>query len=377
MAAAATSCLRQLPPENATAASLLLLGTVAPRLGPKALPSSLRTTVCGLTFSSPVGFAAGFDKDARALRGLARLGLGFVEAGTVTPAPQAGNPKPRVFRLHSDQAHINRLGFPSKGLDVFCRNLARYRARADHRDCVIGVNIGVNRESDDPPADFARSLVRVAPLADYVTINLSSPNTPGLRDWQEGDPLARLLDAIGNARSGLATDPPVLIKLSPDLAEDGLVATVGHLRRAPIDGLILTNTTTARPPGLRGRRRDEAGGLSGRPLAPLALQALRTAYRVCGGAMPLIGVGGIDSAEAAYARIRAGASLIQLYTALTYQGPGLIEGITKGLATRLTEDGFASIADAVGAENDTERAPAGEARSAAAARPRSARAPRG
>ncbi len=297
-----------------------------------------------------MGLAAGFDKDARCPAGVAGLGFGFGELGTVTPRPQPGNPRPRVFRLRRERALINRYGFNSAGLDVVARRLEHWRARGT-APCPLGVNVGVNRDSTEPARDYAAGVMRVAPLADYVAVNVSSPNTPGLRAWQEGDALARLLAALTDAHARLDSPPPLLLKLAPELDDAALAALLEAIRDAPIAGLILTNTTTARPPGMVSRHRAEDGGLSGPPLGQSALEALRRAHALSDGLLPLIGVGGIDSAEAAYARIRAGASLVQLYTALAYRGPGLIAEITRGLSRLLAADGFASIADAVGADH--------------------------
>ena len=231
------------------------------------------------------------------------------------------------------------------------------------RPCPLGINIGVNKDSADPARDYADGLTRVAALADYVAVNVSSPNTPGLRAWQTGDALDRLLAALADAHARLDAPPPILLKLAPEIGDEALAALLDAIAGAPIAGLILTNTTTARPPGLVSRGAGEEGGLSGPPLAPRALQVLRSAYALSGGRLPLIGVGGIDSAEAAYARIRAGASLVQLYTALVYRGPRLVREITQGLARLLAADGFASLADAVGADH---RAPAARGHDASA-----------
>ena len=298
-----------------------------------------------------MGLAAGFDKDARCPGAMAELGFGFGEVGTVTPRPQPGNPAPRVFRLRRERALINRLGFNSAGLDTVAERLERWRSGGGPFERPLGVNVGVNRDSADPAQDYAAGFARVAPLADYVTVNVSSPNTPGLRAWQEGDALARLLAALADAHARLDPARPVLLKLAPEIDDEALAALLEAIGDAPIAGLILTNTTATRPPGLVSRRREEAGGLSGPPLSPRALAVLRLAYALSNGRLPLIGVGGIDSAAAAYARIRAGASLVQLYTGLAYHGPGLIAEITRGLARLLAADGFASLADAVGADH--------------------------
>ena len=358
----ATAFLRRLPPETAHNAALALLGlNRLPRPDPPA--PVLATTLWGLRFPTPVGLAAGFDKDARCPGGVAALGFGFGEMGTVTPRPQPGNPAPRVFRLRRERALINRYGFNSAGLETVAARLERWRSRTGAPPCPLGVNVGVNRDSADPARDYAAGLTRVAPLADYVTVNVSSPNTPGLRDWQEGDALHRLLAALADAHARLEDAPPLLLKLAPEIDDEALAALLEAIRDAPIAGLILTNTTTARTPDLVSRRRAEEGGLSGPPLGPRALAVLRLACTLSGGRLPLIGVGGIDSAEVAYARIRAGASLIQLYTALAYRGPRLIGEITQGLARLLAADGFASLADAVGADH---RAPSARDQDAAA-----------
>ena len=358
----ATACLRRLPPETAHNMALALLERV-PLPEPSPPVPALATTLWGLRFPTPVGLAAGFDKDARCPDAAARLGLGFGEAGTVTPRPQPGNPRPRLFRLRKERALINRYGFNSAGLEVVAHRLERWRSanRAPARP--LGINIGVNKDSADPARDYADVLVRVASLADYVAVNVSSPNTPGLRAWQTGDALDRLLGTLADAHARLDPAPPILLKLAPEIDDEGLEALLEAIGQAPIAGLILTNTTTARPPGLVSREQGEEGGLSGLPLAPRALEILRCAYALSDGRLPLVGVGGIDSAEAAYARIRAGASLVQLYTALVYRGPRLVGEITQGIARLLAADGFASLADAVGADH---RAPAPRGQEASA-----------
>ena len=243
------------------------------------------------------------------------------------------------------------MGFNSAGLEIVVGRLEQWRRALEGSTCPIGINIGVNWDSADPPHDYAFGFSRVAPLADYVAVNISSPNTPGLRTWQAGDALQHLLAALADARARLDEPPPILLKLAPEIDDEALAALLEAIEGAPIAGLILTNTTTARPPGLASRHRKEEGGLSGPPLAPRALEVLRLAYALSGGRLPLIGVGGIDSAAAAYARIRAGASLVQLYTGITYHGPSLIGEITQGLARLLAADGFASLSDAVGADH--------------------------
>jgi len=322
---------------RATIAALKLI----PKRKPPDVPQSLQSTVAGLSFPSPVGLAAGFDKDAEVPEHLLGLGFGFVEVGTLTPRPQPGNSRPRLFRLPEDRAVINRLGFNNRGQAAA---LARLQ-RCGHG--VIGVNIGANKDSADRIADYAGGVASMAPVARYLTINISSPNTPGLRGLQDEGALEELLAAVREARP--AKRPPVFLKVAPDLddgdAERIVRAAVDH----GIDGLIVANTTVSRPP-LKSRHSAEPGGLSGEPLKPLALEALRKFRSASGGEIPLIGVGGIASADDAWERIRAGASLVQLYTAMVYQGPGIARRIALGLAHRLEREGFASIADAVGSE---------------------------
>jgi len=358
----ATAGLRCLPPETAHGAALALLGLARPP-APAPPDTALAVTLWGLRFPTPLGLAAGFDKDVRCPDAAARLGLGFGEAGTVTPEPQPGNPRPRLFRLRRERALINRMGFNSAGLEVAAARLERWRGVNGESSRPLGINIGVNKESADPARDYAAGLIRAAPLADYVAVNVSSPNTPGLRAWQAGDALHRLLAALADAHARLDSAPPILLKLAPEIDDATLAALLDAIEDAPISGLILTNTTTARPPGLASHRQNEEGGLSGPPLATRSLDVLRRAYALSDGRLPLIGVGGIDSADAAYARIRAGASLVQLYTALVYRGPRLVGEITQGLARLLAADGFASLVDAVGADH---RAPAPSGQSAAA-----------
>ncbi|WP_118857995.1 quinone-dependent dihydroorotate dehydrogenase [Sphingomonas mesophila] len=310
---------------------------------PPTFPPSLTTSIAGLGFPSPVGLAAGFDKDAEAFAPLLGLGFGFVEVGTLTPLPQTGNPRPRLFRLAEDRAVINRMGFNNRGQADACRRLARR-----DRSCgVVGVNIGANKDSPDRIADYAAGVRRMAGHADYLTVNISSPNTPGLRDLQAGGELAELLAAVRDARG--AAGPPVFLKVAPDLeiGDHERIARAALDHR--IDALIVANTTLSRPP-LRSRHAQETGGLSGAPLAPIALDQLRRFRAIVGGELPLISAGGIASAGDAWQRIRAGASLVQLYSALVYEGPGLARRIAAGLAERLQREGLSSIADAVGVD---------------------------
>ena len=342
------AALRRLPPETAHGVALGLLRRNLVSAAESAPPPSLHCTLWGLEFASPLGLAAGFDKDAKALRGLFRLGFGFVEAGTVTPRPQAGNPRPRLFRLAADGALINRMGFNGAGLEVFAGNVARYRESGS--GAPLGINIGANRDSGDRAEDYVTCLERLAPLADYITLNLSSPNTPGLRSLQEGEALQRLLGRMTETVAKLERPVPLFLKLAPELKDAALAESVRAAMDFDLAGLILCNTTTARPESLRSGARSEHGGLSGAPLCAPAQNMMREVYRLSDGRLPLIGVGGIASAEDAYARIRAGASLVQIYTGFIYRGPRLIANITAGLAARLKADGFEHIQRAVGVD---------------------------
>jgi dihydroorotate dehydrogenase len=305
----------------------------------------LETEVAGLGFPNPVGLAAGLDKNGEAIDGLFALGFGSVEIGTLTPRPQAGNPQPRLFRLRRDRAVINRMGFNNDGLEA-----ALPRALSAERRGPLGINVGANKDAADRIADYAWGVAEAAKVADYVTINISSPNTPGLRDLQHGAALAELLAAADEARRAPIRRPPLFLKVAPDLEPAEIDAIVRAAIAHGIDALIVGNTTVRRPVNLHSPYRGEAGGLSGAPLRPLAREALAHFRSASGGALPLIAVGGIDSAAEAYARIRAGASLVQIYTALVYRGPGLPRKIVRGLARLLARDGFASVAEAVGAD---------------------------
>jgi dihydroorotate dehydrogenase len=314
-----------------------------PRRRPPRFPAALTTSIAGIGFPSPIGLAAGFDKDAEVAGAMLGLGFGFVEVGTVTPLPQAGNDRPRLFRLKEDRAVINRMGFNNRGqADALLRLAKRDRALG-----IVGVNIGANKDSTDRIADYAAGVRAMAPVADYLTINISSPNTPGLRQLQDEGALRALLSAVQGERT--VGGPPVLLKVAPDLGEGEPDQIVRSALQYGIDGIIVANTTVMRPP-LRSKHRGESGGLSGEPLKALALDALRQFRLASGGAIPLIAAGGIASVDDAWDRIRAGASLVQLYSAMVYEGPGLARRISKGLAGKLAEAGFASIAEAVGGE---------------------------
>jgi dihydroorotate dehydrogenase len=310
---------------------------VAPATDPR-----LASEVAGLRFPNPVGLAAGFDKDAHVPDAILGLGFGFAEVGTLTPFAQAGNPLPRLFRLVEDRAVINRMGFNNGGQAAALERLLRRNARPG----IVGVNIGANKDAADRIADYARGVQVMAGVARYLTVNISSPNTPGLRALQDRGALDALLGAVMAARG--ASGPPVFLKVAPDLepADIDDIAEISATHK--LSGLIVSNTTISRPP-LRSPHAGESGGLSGAPLKGLAQQRLADFRKATGARMPLIAAGGIASAEDAYARIRAGASLVQLYSALVYEGPGLARRINRGLATLLDRDGFATIGDAVGA----------------------------
>lgn len=306
----------------------------------------LATELAGLHFPNPVGLAPGFDKDARVAHAMPHFGFGFVEVGTLTPLPQDGNPRPRLFRLVEDRAVVNRMGFNNGGQAKAADRIACLRRYG--LPVPLGINIGANKDSADRIADYAKGTAAMAPLADYLTVNISSPNTPGLRALQDRGALEALLDGVAAAQPAGAAKP-VFLKVAPDLEPadiDDIVAVAIDKRLAAI---IVSNTTITRPP-LASRHADEAGGLSGAPLHDLALQRLRDFRRASGGAVPLIGVGGISNADQAWARIRAGASLIQIYSAMVFEGPGLAARIAHGLEARAARDGFARVSDAVGAD---------------------------
>jgi dihydroorotate dehydrogenase len=339
--------LRALDPENAHLLAVSAL-KLAPRRHPPQADPRLSVRAFGLNFPNPVGMAAGFDKQAEVPDALLGLGFGFVEVGTVTPLPQTGNPRPRLFRLDQDEAVINRLGFNSQGGEAV---LARLAARADVGG-IVGVNVGTNKESTDRTADYVRLIEAVAPVASYVTVNISSPNTPGLRELQRASALDDLLARIVETRDRVAPragPTPVLLKIAPDLSLGDLDDIVAVARGRRIDGMIVGNTTIRRPATLRDRAiAQEAGGLSGRPLYGLATRMLAETYVRVEGAFPLVGVGGIDSAAAALGKIRAGADLVQLYSALVFRGLGLIDEIKAGLLDALDRGEAKTLADLVG-----------------------------
>ncbi len=341
--------LRLLEPERAHRLTLaaLRLGLV-PRTPGEDDPI-LASRVLGREFANPVGLAAGFDKNAEVPQAMLRLGFGFVEVGTVTPRPQPGNPRPRVFRLPEDRAVINRLGFNNEGLEVAA---ARLRARSGPG--VVGANIGCNASSAEPEADYVAGLEALHDVVDYLVINVSSPNTPGLRGLQARAPLERLLAALAAARARV-TPPdtaavPLLVKIAPDLDGAGREAIAEVALAAGVDGLVVSNTTTGGRETLRSRHRREQGGVSGAPLFAPSTELLAAMHRLTGGRLTLVGVGGVGSGAEAYAKLRAGASLVQLYTALVFEGPGLVARIKADLARRLRADGLTSVREAVGVD---------------------------
>jgi dihydroorotate dehydrogenase len=306
---------------------------------PHAFPTLL-SNIFGLSFPNPVGLAPGFDKNAEVPDAMLGQGFGFVEIGTVTPRPQSGNPKPRLFRLNEDQAVINRMGFNNDGHAVVLKRLEARRQRGG----IVGINIGANKDSEDRIADYVLGLRVFSSVASYITINISSPNTPGLRNLQGRDDLLRLLSRLNDNRpAGL----PMLLKIAPDLSPNELQDVAAACANQAVDGVIISNTTISRP-ALLSRHAHETGGLSGRPLFNLATEQLSQFYRMTGGRIPLIGVGGINDAETAWQKICAGASLIQLYSALVYKGPTLVKDICLGLESKLRAHGFTSLTQAIG-----------------------------
>lgn len=341
----ALALLHRLEPERAHALSLVALRAgVVPLPGPVAL-LRLATGLAGLPLLNPIGLAAGFDKNAQGVAALSRAGFGFLEVGAATPQPQAGNARPRLYRLTEDRAAINRFGFNNDGMDAIASRLAKRRQTA----IPVGLNLGANKTSSDRAADFATVLSVCGPYVDFATVNVSSPNTEQLRDLQGPAALTALLAGVLQARANLPRPIPVFLKIAPDLASDDLARIAEVALSAGVSGIIATNTTLARE-GLQSPHRDEAGGLSGAPLFERSTRVLAQLSSLTEGKLPLIGVGGIASAEDAYAKIRAGASAVQLYTALVYSGLSLIPRIARGLDALLARDGFTSVAEAVGTD---------------------------
>lgn len=336
------AALRQFDPETAHRLALRALQAgLAPLPGPVS-SARLATQVAGLALPNPVGLAAGFDKNATALAPLARAGFGFVEVGAATPRPQPGNPRPRLFRLTEDQAAINRFGFNNEGMETIAARLAKRP-----KGMVLGLNLGANKDSPDRAQDFARVLAHCGPYLDFATVNVSSPNTEKLRDLQGGAALAALLAGVMETRSALARPIPVFLKIAPDLGHDELAELAQVAQTAGVDAIIATNTTLSRE-GLQSAHKTQAGGLSGAPLFEKSTRILAQVSQLTQGRIPLIGVGGVGNAEQAYEKIRAGASAVQLYTAMVFGGLGLAAEIASGLDRLLERDGFDSVAQAVG-----------------------------
>jgi dihydroorotate dehydrogenase len=343
LAKVAGPVLRRLPAETAHRAAINGLKIAPPAHAPSADPR-LSVEALGLKFPNPLGLAAGFDKNAEVPGAMLRLGFGFVEVGTLTPRPQAGNARPRLFRLHEDAAVINRYGFNNGGFD-------RARARLARRPPgLIGVNLGANKDATDRVEDYALGVRTFAGVADYLTINISSPNTPGLRDLQRREALDDLIARVVDARDETEPRRPLMLKIAPDLDASGLEDIVATALARRIDGLIVSNTTVARPASLTSRNRGESGGLSGRPLFEPSTWLLARAYLLSGGAMPLIGCGGVENAETAIAKIEAGANLVQLYTGLALKGHGVVEEILEGLSRAVEARGLNRIGELVGAQ---------------------------
>ncbi len=346
----ATTWLRCLAPETAHRLTLRLLetGLFPWRTDPPDDPANLAISVWGKSFTNPIGLAAGFDKDARVVPAMERFGFGFIEVGGLTPKPQPGNPRPRMFRLNEDHALINRLGFNNHGATAASSRLAEMRQYKEIRR-PVAVNIGCNKNTADPVGDYVTVFTQLAPLVDFAVINVSSPNTPGLRDLQGETQLRAILTALRQVK--LRETVPILIKIAPDLSRaalDGIISVA--LDGNGADGLVISNTTVDRPSFLRSSHASQQGGLSGKPLFAPSTELLRTVHRDTAGKLPLIGVGGIASGADTYAKIRAGASLVQLYTALVYQGPGLVQRLKSEVSALLARDGFTSLTQAIGVD---------------------------
>ena len=340
--AVATQALHALDPEDAHRATIMALRA---GLGPAedSADPALAIDLAGVTLPNPIGLAAGFDKNAEVPGPMLAAGFGFVECGTVTPLAQPGNPRPRLFRLSQDRAVINRMGFNNAGLKPFARRLARRGLG------VVGANIGANKESADRIGDYVTGLTRLWGLADYFTVNVSSPNTPGLRALQTGEALQELLGRVAEARGRLGGGAPIFLKVAPDLEAADIEAIADGVAAVGFEGVVVSNTTLSRPSALHGRDREQAGGLSGAPLFTLSTRVLGEFHAAARGRFALVGVGGVASGADAYAKIRAGARAVQLYSALVFHGPGLVMDIRRDLAARLKADGFTKLSEAVGA----------------------------
>lgn len=354
--------VRLLDPETTHNLALFMAkNKLVPRLK-KPDPPSLHTKVWDREFPNPVGVAAGFDKDAVAVDGMLCTGFGFVEVGSVTPEPQPGNPKPRLFRLWEDKAVINRFGFNSEGHAVVRERLIHRNSGQhfdDKKSGIIGINLGKNKTSDSPVGDYVKGVERFGALADYLVINVSSPNTPGLRSMQGKQQLEELVEKVWKERENIESKrkPPLLVKIAPDLTDQDKKDITDVVLKTPgrIDGLIVTNTTITRPESLKSKYKGETGGLSGEPLKDLSTQTVKDMYRLTQGKLPIIGVGGVASGQDAYDKIRAGASLVQLYSALVYQGPPVVSRIKRELGELLEKDGFSNVSEAVGVDVNLNR----------------------
>ncbi|PZQ47387.1 MAG: quinone-dependent dihydroorotate dehydrogenase [Micavibrio aeruginosavorus] len=343
--------LHRMDPETAHGMTLRALkASVLPC--PARIPDArLKSVLWNRTFPNPLGLAAGFDKNAEVIGAMLKIGFGFVEAGTVTPRSQEGNPRPRVFRDADHEAVINRMGFPNGGMENFRHNIEKFLEEKPRPAGIVGINIGMNKGVEDPAKDYCTLVRAFGNYADYLTVNISSPNTPGLRNLQARENLMPLLARILDERTkacGKTHAPPLLVKLAPDLNDDQLKDVAACLTEAGIDGVILGNTTLDRPDYLPADFYEQQGGLSGRPLTDKSTHIIRQFYKLTEGKMTIIGAGGISSAQDAYAKIRAGASLVQLYTALVFQGPSLVSDILTGLGRLLEKDGFDHITKAIG-----------------------------
>jgi len=338
------AALHRFDPETAHKLALTAMKAgVVPLPGPVTTPR-LAGNLCGLPLLNPVGLAAGYDKNAQVVDALTQAGFGFIEVGAITPRPQPGNPRPRVFRLNEDRAVINRYGFNNEGMDAAAARLTR---RARRQPVPVGLNLGANKDSDDRASDFARVLATCGAFVDFATVNVSSPNTENLRDLQGAKALSALLDGVMEVRDSFGKYLPVFVKIAPDLTDDELSEIATVARDCNIDGIIATNTTISRE-GLKSAKKAEAGGLSGAPLFEKSTRVLAKLSQITDGKLPLVGVGGISSAQDAYEKVRAGASAVQLYSALAYEGLSLVEKIAMGLDELLARDGFTSVAQAVG-----------------------------
>ena len=344
--AAARPLLHALDAEYAHGLTIKALAALPARPAQGGGHAALAQKLFGLAFPNPLGLAPGFDKNAQVPDAMLALGFGFVEVGTVTPRPQDGNPRPRLFRLKEDEAVINRMGFNNEGAAAAARRMDARRGLAG----IVGVNIGANKDSTDRVADYVDGVRWFGPRASYLTVNISSPNTPGLRGLQSRDELVRLLDRVNEARLKLPRRLPVLLKIAPDLTEAELSDIAAATGKGEVDAVIISNTTLSRPP-LQSRHKGEQGGLSGKPLFALSTRQLARFHQMTGGRVPLVGVGGIADADTAWTKIVAGASLLQVYSALVYRGPGLVADILDGLARRLREHHLMNISEAVGLQS--------------------------